>query len=81
MQFQSDLLGIPLEIAQAENLSALGVAMAGGIGTGLFTDGAQAAAKCAQRTAYTPSQDAQKAKEAHAAWAKVRDIVIQNANS
>jgi len=38
MQFQSDMLGIPVACARIEELSALGVCLMGGLATGLWPD-------------------------------------------
>ena len=38
MQFQSDILDIPVQVPDAEELSAMGPAYAAGIGLGLYTE-------------------------------------------
>lgn len=47
-QMFADVIGIPLEIVKQDELGAKGAAMAAGIGAGVYTDYAEAAAKCVQ---------------------------------
>nr|MCR5717363.1 glycerol kinase [Lachnospiraceae bacterium] len=68
MQFQSDLLRIPVSVAPIEELSGMGAAYAAGIGCGLYrkeeifgTEG---------RTTYLPKADAQVILEKKAGWSK-----------
>lgn len=61
MQFQSDLLGIPVRIPDSEELSGIGAAYAAGLATGVYDEGVFGVLK---RTSYTPAMgnDVRKAK-------------------
>lgn len=51
MQFQSDLLGIPVQVPDQEELSGIGAGYAAGIAAGIYDDSVFDRLK---RTAYTP---------------------------
>lgn len=79
MQFQADLIRAPLQVARYDNLSALGAAMAGGIGMGLFENGAAAAALLDQRRTYLPGDNEAQMRAWQQGWVRARNIVLAQA--
>lgn len=65
MQFQSDLLEIPVKIPDSEELSGIGAAYAAGLAAGIYTEDVFSVLK---RTAYCPKMDAKKRDEKYAGW-------------
>lgn len=55
MQFQSDILGVPVRRPQVTETTALGAAYLAGLGVGLWSDKDEIAAKWRQETEFTPS--------------------------
>ncbi|NLT12854.1 MAG: carbohydrate kinase [Clostridiales bacterium] len=56
MQIFADVLGMSVEVSEAEELGALGAAMAAGVGVGIFSDFEDAGNRFARiRQTYTPS--------------------------
>lgn len=73
MQFQSDMLGIPVRIPDAEELSGIGAAYAAGLATGFFDDTVFSTLK---RVSYLPRMEEKTRLDKYAGWqaavAKVR---------
>lgn len=65
MQFQSDMLGIPVRIPDSEELSGIGAAWAAGLACGLYDENVFNVLK---RTAYAPEMSAQARDEKYAGW-------------
>lgn len=65
MQFQSDMLNIPLYISDAEELSGIGAAYAAGLVLGVYDAGVFGEIK---RTFYTPNMQDAVRKEKYAGW-------------
>ena len=65
MQFQSDLLRIPVQVPDQEELSGIGAAYAAGIAAGIFDDSVFDRLK---RTAYTPLMTEELREEKTAGW-------------
>ena len=65
MQFQSDLLGIPVRVPDAEELSGIGAAYAAGRAVGLYGDDVFRALK---RAEYTPKLAREIRDEKYAGW-------------
>lgn len=65
MQFQSDMLGIPVRIPDSEELSGIGAAWAAGFACGLYDENVFNVLK---RTAYAPEMSAQARDEKYAGW-------------
>ena len=65
MQFQSDILDIPVRIPDSEELSGIGAAYAAGLASGIFTPEVFSALK---RISYTPSMPAEVRAEKLAGW-------------
>lgn len=66
MQFQSDMLGIPVQVPSAEELSGIGAAYAAGIAVGLYTKEEIFARM--QRSSYVPQMDAETKNAKYAGW-------------
>ena len=66
MQLFADILGVRIEVSDASELGALGVALHAGVGAGVYKDIVEAAAVCANniRATYQPDE------ERHAYYAK-----------
>lgn len=65
MQFQSDLLNIPVRIPDSEELSGIGVAYAAGLAAGIYTEDVFFVL---QRTSYLPNMEEAKRKEKYDSW-------------
>ncbi|MBQ6347446.1 MAG: glycerol kinase GlpK, partial [Clostridia bacterium] len=65
MQFQSDMLGIPVRIPDSEELSGIGAAWTAGLACGLYDENVFNVLK---RTAYAPEMAAQARDEKYAGW-------------
>ena len=65
MQFQSDLLGIPVRIPDSEELSGIGAAWAAGLACGLYNEDVFNVLK---RTAYTPKMAGDERDEKYSGW-------------
>ena len=65
MQFQIDLLGIPVRVPDSEELSGIGAAYAAGLSTGIFTDEVFQVLK---RSSYLPQMAAEERDEKYAGW-------------
>ena len=65
MQFQSDILDIPVRIPDSEELSGIGAAYAAGLAAGIFTPEVFSALK---RVSYTPAMAPQVREEKLAGW-------------
>ena len=73
MQFQSDMLGIPVQIPDAEELSGIGAAYAAGISAGIYGQDVFGKMK---RTAYTPGMEHSVREEKYAGWKKAVSLVL-----
>ena len=73
MQFQSDMLGIPVQIPDAEELSGIGAAYAAGISAGIYGQDVFGRMK---RTAYTPGMEHSVREEKYAGWKKAVSLVL-----
>ena len=72
MQFQSDMLDIPVRIPDSEELSGIGAAYAAGLATGVYHEDVFNVLK---RTSYTPAMDADTRDAKFAGWqAAVRRV-------
>jgi glycerol kinase len=68
MQFQSDLLRIPVVRPAAIETTALGAAYLAGLATGFWGSPQEIWSKRKEDSRFTPSMDAAKAKEIRARW-------------
>ncbi len=65
MQFQSDMLDIPVRVPDQEELSGIGAAFAAGLSAGIFTEDIFRVMK---RTSFTPDMDAATRKAKYDGW-------------
>ena len=65
MQFQSDLLNIPVRIPDSEELSGIGAAYAAGLAAGIYTEDVFGVLK---RTSYLPDMEEAKREEKYSGW-------------
>jgi glycerol kinase len=72
MQFQADVLGVPVLVPEIAETTALGAAYLAGVGAGLWTL-SDVASGWRQRARYEPSMDEQRRAELLAGWAKALD--------
>ena len=65
MQFQSDLLGIPVRIPDSEELSGIGAAYAAGLASGVYNESVFEVLK---RKSYEPVMTAEIRDEKYSGW-------------
>ncbi|MGB9661073.1 MAG: glycerol kinase GlpK [Moorellaceae bacterium] len=70
MQFQSDILGIPVEVAGVTDITAMGAAYMALIGAGLWEDTTCVAGKWKARRVYEPSMPADQREKLFHDWHK-----------
>ena len=75
MQFQSDILNLPLNVPAAEELSAIGAAYAAGIALGVF-ERAQVFARM-KRAAFVPTMSEERRREKYDGWKAALDQVLK----
>lgn len=68
MQFQSDMLGIPVQVPKAEELSGIGAAYAAGIALGIYSK--DKVFKSIDRTKYEATMEKQSKDEKYNGWEK-----------
>ena len=73
MQFQADLLGIPLEVADVQETTARGAAYLAGLGVGLWTDAAEIMRQWKPSRRYEPSMSEERRVELLTAWHRAVD--------
>jgi glycerol kinase len=68
MQFQADVLGVPVEVAAVQETTALGAAYLAGLGVGMWTEISELAARrrCARR--YEPRMSVDQRDSLHHTW-------------
>lgn len=76
MQFQSDLLGLPVQVPDTEELSGLGAAYAAGIAAGLYEG---TVFDRIHRTTYVPGMTHELRKRKLAGWQAAVDLVVGDA--
>lgn len=74
MQFQSDILDIPVQVPDAEELSAMGPAYAAGIAMGIYEQ--TALFESLNRTRFTPEMDAETRCTKYAGWKESVGLVL-----
>ncbi len=70
MQFQADLLGVPVVRPQTQETTALGAACLAGLGVGLWPDRAALAARWTPQTTFTPAPPSDEIRNARKLWTK-----------
>jgi glycerol kinase len=68
MQFQSDMLNAPITVSDIEEASALGAALAGGLGVGLWKNLHELESLYSSRNKIHPAMDEQKRKGLYDGW-------------
>ncbi|MEF2247505.1 glycerol kinase GlpK [Paenibacillus sp. IITD108] len=68
MQFQSDLLGVPVVRPQSNESTALGAAYLAGLAVGFWKDKAEIASMRAVAKTFIPSEEEQKYKQLYEGW-------------
>jgi glycerol kinase len=82
MQFTADMLGIPVHAADVCDCSALGAAMAGALGAGVYKSLDDVAALPRPSTSYTPAMSRQLVDQHLAGWrAAVASVLHQPSHS
>lgn len=79
MQFQADLLGIPIHVSDAEDASALGAALLAGIGVGFWKNMREIEAIYASKAVYTPRIEATEAEKRIDGWREAVKRVLTGA--
>ena len=74
MQFQSDILDIPVQVPDAEELSAMGPAYAAGIAMGIYEQ--TALFESLNRTRFAPEMDAETRCTKYAGWKESVGLVL-----
>jgi glycerol kinase len=69
MQFQADVLGVPVVLPQVPETTALGAAFLAGVGAGVFSQG-QVRELYRERVRYEPLMSADERASRHAEWAR-----------
>ena len=73
MQFQSDILGIPVRVASVEELSGVGAAYTAGLALGVYT---KEVFERMTRQDYLPQMDAATRAKKRAGWDKALSVVL-----
>lgn len=73
MQFQSDIMGVTVEVPQIEELSGMGAAYMAGMALGLWDEAVYSNLK---RVGYNPSMDLEKREKKYEGWKKAIQSVI-----
>ncbi len=68
MQFQSDILGIPIEVAAVQETTALGAAYLAGLGIGVWQDTTDVARNWQSRERFEPRMGADQRDALYADW-------------
>jgi len=77
MQFQADLLGLPVEVSDTEEATAAGVAYLLGIAAGWWTEADLKQRVSASRTIYVPRSTPEERREARKRWKTALGLVRQ----
>jgi glycerol kinase len=70
MQFQSDILDVPVERPVINETTALGAAYLAGLATGFWQDQAEIAAQWSQEKEFIPSMDDERRNQLYTGWTK-----------
>jgi glycerol kinase len=74
MQFQSDILGAPITLSDIEEASALGAALAGGLGTGIWKNLQQLENLYTSREKISPMMPIEKQSQLYDGWKKAVEL-------
>ena len=70
MQFQGDILGVPVERPEVNETTALGAAYLAGLAVGYWKDQEEIAAQCNMDKSFAPAMEAGTSEELYAGWKK-----------
>ena len=73
MQFQSDLLGIPVEVARIKETTALGAAFLAGLGSGVWKSPDELGTRRAVASRYEPVMSMDERDARYARWLRAVD--------
>jgi glycerol kinase len=73
MQFQADILGIPIEVAEVQETTARGAAYLAGLGIGIWPDRSTIAAQWRPASRYEPRMAADRRGELIDSWRRAVD--------
>jgi len=73
MQFQADILGLPVEVAAVKETTALGAAYLAGLATGVWRDTSQLAAQWRSERCYEPRMSVDQRETLYAQWLRAVD--------
>ena len=76
MQFQGDMLNAPITVSDIEEASALGAALAGGLGIGIFMDTQHLEGLYAGREKLSPSMNDTTRKALYDGWTKAVRMIL-----
>jgi glycerol kinase len=68
MQFQADILGVPIEVAAIAETTALGIAYLAGLATSVWKNTAEVAAICRSTASYQPTMSADQRENLYSNW-------------
>jgi glycerol kinase len=68
MQFQADILGLPVVRPEVTETTALGAAFLAGLGAGVWSDRSELAGHWRAEARFEPTMDAQRAQELLVGW-------------
>ncbi|MFS0862671.1 glycerol kinase GlpK [Fredinandcohnia sp. 179-A 10B2 NHS] len=70
MEFQSDMIGVPVERPMIQETTALGAAYLAGLAVGYWKDQAEIAAQWKMDRTFTPKMEGQQVEDLYAGWKK-----------
>lgn len=70
MQFQADILGVEIDVAQINETTALGIAYLAGLGSGFWKDKAEILQYCHSQQQYKPQMEQQTKERYYRNWQK-----------
>jgi glycerol kinase len=68
LQFQADILGVPIEVAAIAETTALGIAYLAGLATSVWKNTAEVAAICRSTASYQPTMSADQRENLYSNW-------------
>ncbi len=78
MQFQADILGVPVQCSLASNVSALGAAYLAGLTVGVWASQEEIAALARPQIRYEPAMDDAERDRLYAGWKDAVGRVLWN---
>jgi glycerol kinase len=81
MQFLADIMGVPVRVAEIQEISARGVAFVAGIATGVWRDEQEIASLIRPAAEFAPRISVDQRRSLHAGWRKALEQVMAGANA